>query len=207
MIRFSPDWQYIRRFTLRPSLCLLVAITVLAYAAWTRDVNRAIYQQLNANHDAVYEDYDALVNQRRLIESYHRRYQQFHDLGFIGRESRLDWVETLRRTAKEQSIPRLSYSVQPQVGVVMPVNSIIDGDEVQVRVSNLQIEMGLLHELDLLRFFDAFQNKAPGLIKVDECEISFSGDQSASSSAANLSAVCAVEIFSVITSDVDKESI
>ena len=207
MTQYKPDWEFIRRYTLLPSLSALVAVTTLLLALWAHDVHSDLYLELNANEDAVHLDYDALVRQRRLVDRYHRRYQQFHDLGFIGRESRLDWVETLRTTAVEQRVPRLSYSLDPQLGVSAPVSSGLGGDDIRIRVSKLQLDMELIHELDLLRFFDALQRKAPGLIKVDQCEIIFKGDNSNASSDTNLSAICMAEIFSVITSDVAGETI
>jgi len=207
MRQFEPDWAYIGSNLLRPSLSLLVAVAVmgLAIGGHAREYKR--YADLRANHVAVHEDYNALVSQRRLIDRYHRRYQQFHDLGFIGRESRLDWVETLRTTAAKQLVPRLAYTIEPQVGVRAPLGTASSGAEIQIRVSKLQLEIGLLHELDLLRFFDALQNRAPGLIKVDECTVVFEGEDHNLSSAANLSALCAAQIFSVITSDVGGEAI
>jgi hypothetical protein len=62
--------------------------------------------------------------------------------------------------------------------------------------------MGLIHELDLLRFFDDLQEQAPGLIKVDECELVYNGTLSKTPSDPNLMTNCAVQIYSVITSDV-----
>jgi len=207
MSLFKPDWAFIRRHTLLPSLSAIGAVTTLVLALWAHDFHHVRFLELHANQNAVHSDYDALLSQRRLIDRYHRRYQKFHELGFIGRESRLDWVETLRTTAAEGQLPRLSYSIEPQLGVTAPVASGQGGDDIQIRVSRLQLDMGLIHELDLLRFFDALQSKAPGLIKVNQCDIVFEGENSNASADANLSAVCTAEIFSVITSDVAGEAI
>ncbi|MCH9695691.1 MAG: hypothetical protein K0U72_14345 [Gammaproteobacteria bacterium] len=206
MNRSDLDWHYIRRHTLRPSICLLVAALTLGFAVWTHGKHEQLFLELNANHEAVHEDYAALVKQRKIVDRYHRRYQRFGELGFIGRESRLDWVETLRITSESLGIPRLSYSIEPQTGVVAPVSSILGGENIQIRVSRMQLEMGLVHEIDLLRFFDALQQQAPGLIKVDQCDLAFLGDANVSIGEHNLSANCAVQIFSVITSDVDGDS-
>lgn len=206
MNRSDLDWQYIRRHTLRPAICALVAVLTLGLAVWMHGDHEQLFLELNANHEAVHEDYAALLNQRRIIDRYHRRYQRFNELGFIGRESRLDWVETLRITSEGLELPRLSYSIEPQLGVVAPVNSILGGENIQIRVSRMQLEMGLVHEIDLLRFFDTLQRQAPGLIKVDQCELAFLGDANVSAGEHNLTASCAVQVFSVITSDVSGES-
>ncbi len=203
MSPFDIDFAYVRRHTLQPVLSALVAVAALAAALWVHDARVEEYAQFAANHDAVHEDYDALVFQRRLVDRYHRRYQRYHDLGFIGRESRLDWIETLRTTAESLQLPNVSYAIEPQLAVMPPVESVMGTDEIEIHVSRARLDMGLLHELDLLRFFDELQDAAPGLIKVDDCALAWLADtRPASAVEANLSAVCTVQIFSVITSDV-----
>lgn len=206
MMQFEIDWPYVRRHTLRPALSALVALVFLAVAMWLHDKQERQFDELSANHNAVHEDYDALVYQRRLVDRYHRRYQRFHDLGFVGRESRLDWVETLRTTSSALNVPRVSYSIEPQLEVIPPVSSVLGGEEIQLRASRVQLEMGLLHELDLLRFFDALQASAPGLLKVDKCDLAWQTESGVRASTdVNLSATCAIQLYSVITSDVSRD--
>tara|TARA_R110002096_G_scaffold130643_5_gene279914 strand:- start:9384 stop:10007 length:624 start_codon:yes stop_codon:yes gene_type:complete len=196
------DWTYIRRYTLIPLVSAGLALLALCIAVWVHSRHEQSFAELNANHVAVNQDYESLVNQRRIVDRYHRRYQKFYELGFIGRESRLDVVETMRTTSARLNLPRVTYSIEPQRGVVAPVTSLLGGENIQIRVSKLQLEMGLLHEFDLLRFFDVLQSQAPGLIKVDQCEIASLGELSTNASDPNLAANCDVNIFSVITSDV-----
>ncbi len=207
MTRFEFDWPYVRRHTLRPVLSAVVATMALAIAFWAHEHQRVRYDELAANRNAVHQDYDALVHQRRLVDRYHRRYQRFGELGFVGRENRLDWVETLRMTANGLSLPRLSYAIEPQIEVIPPVQSVLGGDDLQIRASKVQLELGLLHELDLLRFFDALQAHAPGLIKVDDCDLRWEPRAgSRANDDANLSASCTVQLYSAITSDVGREA-
>jgi len=199
------DFVYVRRYTLRPLLSALVAVIALIAATWVHGIRVEEFSQFAANHDAVHDDYDSLVFQRRLVERYHRRYQRYHELGFIGRESRLDWIETLRTTAETLELPHVSYAIEPQLAAVAPVDSVVDVGNIQVHVSRAQLEMGLIHELDLLRFFDELQAAAPGLIRVDDCALTWLADtQPASPAEPNLSAMCSVKIFSVITPDINR---
>ena len=208
MMQFEIDWPYVRRHTLRPALSALVALVFLAIAMWLHDKQERRFNELSTSHNAVHEDYDALVYQRRLVDRYHRRYERFHNLGFVGRESRLDWVETLRSTSNELNLPRVSYSIEPQLEVIPPVSSVLGGEEIQLRASKVQLEMGLLHELDLLRFFDTLQVNAPGLLKVDKCELAWQAESGArASNDVNLSAICAIQLYSVITSDVSGDKL
>ena len=207
MMPFEPDWAFIRRHTLLPALSMLGASLLLGFSLWTNAVHERLYEELSADRAAMHQDHDSLVDQRRVVGAYHRRYQQFSELGFVGRESRLDWVETLRTTTAGLELPRVSYAIEPQLAVVPPVQSVLGGGEINIHVSQLQLELGLVHELDLLRFFDALQAQAPGFIKVDSCELAFEGEGAAHRADANISASCTAQIYSVITSDVTAEAL
>ena len=203
MTKFEFDWSYIRRHTLVPTVTLAVA-AVAAVASVNIEVSQTEYhEQLIANQLVMQEDYSALIYRRRLVDRYHRRYQQFSELGFVGMESRLDWIETLREASTELTLPRVSYVMEPQLRAVAPVQSILAGEDISIHVSKLELEMGLVHELDLLRFVDELQEKAPGLIKVDSCDLSWQqGEEGKLRAQPNILASCSVEIYSVITSDV-----
>lgn len=201
------DWGYVRQYTLIPATTALVAVIALVVSFYVQRGQTLLHEQLSANQSVIQEDYDALVNRRRIVDRYHRRYQQFSELGFVGMESRLDWIETLRASSDQQTLPNVSYVIEPQLRAVAPVESILAGDDIHVHVSKLELEMGLVHELDLLRFVDDLQQNAPGLIKVDRCELAWRGEIGDRLDAeANIQANCSVAIFSVITADVVPEA-
>lgn len=197
------DWRYVLRHTLLPTATAAGAVILLAASIWLHAKQEVLFTQVSVNQDALHEDYDSLVQRRRLVNRYHRRYEDFSKLGFVGRESRLDWVETLRESSVELTIPRVSYAIAPQLKVVAPIQSILAGDNIQIHLSRLQLEVGLAHELDLLRLIDELQSKAPGLIKVDSCSLAWqAGDEERLKLGANILADCSIQIFSIVTSDV-----
>ncbi|MGI9271357.1 MAG: hypothetical protein ACR2QT_06245 [Woeseiaceae bacterium] len=200
------DWRYILRHTALPTASAVGAIILLATSMWWHGKQDLLFTQVSVNQDALHEDYDSLVHRRRLVDRYHRRYEHFSQLGFVGRESRLDWVETLRESTVELTIPRVSYAIEPQLNVVAPIESILAGDSIQIHLSRLHLEVGLAHELDLLRLIDELQSKAPGLIKVDSCNMAWqAGDEERLKLGANIMADCAIQIFSIVTSDVTNQ--
>ncbi len=203
MIPSEIDWTFVRRHTLIPLACLLVSAAAVVAGHVLKQQQLALNEQLTANQVVVQEDYAALVQRRRIVDRYHRRYQQFAAIGFVGMESRLDWIETLRMSSGELTLPRVSYIIEPQLNAVAPVQSILGGDEISIHVSRLELEMSLVHELDLLRFVDELQQNAPGLIKVDRCELLWQADpQQQLSADINIGANCTLSIYSVITADV-----
>ncbi len=203
MDRSSIDWRYAMRHTLLPAVTAAIAMGILALSIWMHREQSSLLTEINVNQGVMHEDYDALVQRRRLVDRYHRLYERFYDLGFVGEESRLDWVETLRESSADLTLPRVSYAIEPQLQVVAPVQSIMAGEEIQIHLSRLQLEVGLVHELDLLRLIDEVQRNAPGLIKVDRCNLAWQAESAEKVGVgANILANCSLLIFSVVTSDV-----
>lgn len=206
MTGFEFDWRFVGRRTAVPLVSAIIAAAVLTVAMHHNTARHAMYDELGINQSVVQQDYNELILRRRLVDRYHARYQQFHELGFVGQESRLDWIETLRHATDDLTLPRLSYAIAPQLDVVAPVQSILAGDDIAINVSRLDLEMALVHELDLVRFIDELQQEAPGLIRIPQCGLVWQNEAGdALRATTNIQASCAVEIFSVITSDVRYE--
>ena len=203
MARFDIDWAYIGRHTAVPLASAIVAAAVLGAGMWFHAQQTLTLSQLNSDQNAMHEEYAELLYRRQLDDRYHRRYERFQTLGFVGAESRLDWIETMRLASNELTLDRVSYAIEPQLDVIAPVASVHTGDDLSLHLSRVQVQMGLLHEVDLLRFFDDLQSKAPGLITVDRCDLEWDVDPRAPLDVrANIRADCSVLIFSLITSDV-----
>jgi len=203
MSRFEISRDYLLRHTLLPFATVAAALLLLGASVWYHGEQEKRFAEASANRAAVHRNYEALVFRRKLVERYHRRYEEFRELGFIGMERRLDWVEILRKTSLDLTLPHVRYAIEPQLQVVAPVESLMAGETIQIHLSHLSLQAGLVHELDLLRFVDELQRNAPGLIKVDSCEMEWQGDRSDTLKAgANILATCSMLIFSVVTSDV-----
>jgi len=197
------DWDYLFKDTLWPGLSLAVAVVAVGIGIWCYDFQQSMYEAATAHQSEIHEDYDALIYRRRLLARYHRRYNQFQSLGFVGRENRLDWIETIRTVARGLDLPNVTYSLEPQLEVVGPIASVFPGTEIEVFLSRLELDLGLVHELDLLRFFDRLELEAPGLMSVDRCDLSRQGPAGQKLNAdTNIKASCSLMMFSVITSDI-----
>jgi len=197
------DWRYLLRHSLLPAVSAVVALVIFIASYWIHGRQDALYAQFSIDQEAVYGDYDELVYRRRLVDRYHRRYEQFRQTGFIGREQRLDWIETMRETTADLDLPSVSYALEPQREVLAPVSSELSGEDVRIYLSRLTLDVGLIHETDLLRFVDRIQAKAPGLISVDRCTLTRQSQSvTPVATEANIMARCSMQIYSVVTSDV-----
>ena len=199
----SLDWSYLGENMLIPMATLGIAIALLVFGDWYQSVHEDRYAQYSVSQKNIHNDYDALIARKRTLERYHQRYDQFRTTGFVGREDRLDWVETIRTTATDLALPYVTYSIEPQAPVIPPRTATQVDADVQVRASKVELDIGLVHELDLLRFFNQLQTEAPGLMKVDECSMMRQNSSEESrANEANIVAICKLLVFSVVTSDI-----
>lgn len=197
------DWAYLFKDTFWPASTALAAVVVLVASLWFVDTEHQRYSRFSSDRAAVNNDYDELIYRQRLVNRYYHRYEYFQKQGFVGQESRLDWIESLRVIAKELGLPHVSYSLEPQRGVIAPVGGPGGVDDIRISQSTLELEIGLIHELDLLRFVDKLQSEVPGLIKVERCKMTRESSPSELSAIhSNIVANCSIVVFSVTTPDV-----
>jgi hypothetical protein len=200
------DWTYLRQDTLVPAATALTAVVVLVLSIWFVSAQNDSYARISVDQDVMNADYNALVTRKRLVDRYHRRYELFQQQGFIAEENRLDWVETLRESAGRLRLPSLTYSMEPQLKVVPPIPPTSADAEIEIFLSKLELEVGLVHEDDLLRLFGSLQATAPGLLKVDQCQLNRQAEHDELQAIdANIVASCSVDLFSILTSDVASE--
>lgn len=203
MNRIDVDWDYLREDMLIPAITIGASVLLLLVASWFHGAEEALYAEYIDDQKAAHRDYDELVYRRGLVDRYYRRYDKFRRLGFVGHEDRLDWVESIRGIAMRQKLPHVAYVVEPQLDVSPPVTSVQGSGDIRIFGSKLELVLGLLHEGDLLRFFNALQSEAPGLMKIDRCEMARqSSDDELLTDQANVVAICKLTIFSLTTADV-----
>ncbi|MBT8077049.1 MAG: hypothetical protein KJO31_00650 [Gammaproteobacteria bacterium] len=199
------DWRFLASDLLWPGVSALVMLVVLAGTIWFHGEQRRAFADYSVNQDAMHENYDALVTRRRILERYHNRYDAYRSTGFVGQESRLEWADTVRDAVSQLDVPNVSYSVEPQREVVPPVTFRNADPDLKIYVSRIALEVGMVHELDFLRLFDALKGEVPGLMKVDRCKVSRLVDVASKTTIdANMTASCSMMLFSVITSDINQ---
>ncbi|MEM7503777.1 MAG: hypothetical protein AAF417_17125 [Pseudomonadota bacterium] len=198
MIQPNDNWRFFLRGLGVPGATCAVALVLLVMSIVYEHRLADEYSRMRFDHGTVNSEYEALVSRKRILERYHRRYEQFRAQGFVANERRLDWIEALREEGEHLKLPSLRFSLEPQVG-----RTISGVDDVRLRASRMELEIGLLHELDLLHFIAAVRSRAPGLVSVDRCALSRQGaEQILSAVESNILAVCSLSIFSAATSDV-----
>jgi len=131
----------------------------------------------NENYDKAVETlrithtrYINLVKDIDLLEQYRNLYGGYKSSGLVGEERRLSWIESLENTNKVLKLPKLTYSLLPQEEFTRPGLKVKSG--VELSGSPMELNMGLLHEEDLLAVLEGLRLSIKNLFTVESCSLS-----------------------------------
>jgi len=129
----------------------------------------------------------AVRNTWQIFNSHLTRYRQLADLGFVGTEARLKWVEALRLAARDATAFAVDYQIDRQV----EVTDLGRGqNRFSVRRSDMRVRLPLLHEGRLLSLLDTLVNSRNGLAELRGCTLTPGYTSSPTAGAANVQAEC-----------------
>ncbi|MCX7173917.1 MAG: hypothetical protein NT159_08320 [Proteobacteria bacterium] len=127
---------------------------------------------------------NAQNEEKELLEKF-SRYQSIVDHGYIGSERRLDWIEQIRKIKTTRKLLDVVYELEPQQ--VLDSNAASGFD---FMVSNMRLQMQLLHEEDLLIFLADLRDSMRAYTSVKSCNVM---KQTRAGSSVQLSADCSVD--------------
>lgn len=87
----------------------------------------------------------------------------------IGDDQRLDWVEGLEKIRRKNLVADFRYSIAPQKAYVSQPP--IDSGNFDIRYSEMKLQFDLLHEEQLLNFFDALHSDIKGRYHLEGCAL------------------------------------
>ena len=171
------------------SVVISGALLGTSFYFW-EDMNREYQRERNALL-AVRAQYQNIDEEEKIIERYLPLYRDLESKGIVGRERRLDWIDTLRQASQRVELPTLRYLIDSQ-NLFQPEFMVPTGT-FQIYASNMKLDLGLLHEGDLQNLFSDLDANANGLYTVSRCDLSRvhrQRDFIKRADATNLNAVC-----------------
>lgn len=123
-------------------------------------------------------------NEEQELREKFARYQTIEARGYIGGEKRLDWVEQIRKIKTNRKLIDIQYELDPQK---LLENNTSGYD---FMVSNMRLQMRLLHEEDLLNFLTDLRENIRALTSVKGCNVV---RQTQPGNAAQLFADCSID--------------
>ncbi len=190
MARPKTDWSVMRGALITFGVVALFSAALLAGSLMFRGAAQRDFKAAQASFMSVSRRYLTLDDEERVIRTHYPRFVDLYNLGVIGRENRLAWLEALRASGERLAVPELRYSIQARQEFTPDFR--VDTGRYRLYATRMQLEMGLLHEGDFLGVLDALRREAPGLYTVSRCALNRleSADAGHSAERANLSAKC-----------------
>lgn len=164
------DWQIIKRSVSILIIVITVIGAICGFSYYLHEDSARNYRNARNNLDSIKSNYEDLIKRNNIYVEYAKKYQQLKAKGVIGQENRLTWIEALQETNRSLKLPSLQYTISPQQDYQL---ELIGSDfyDVQVKKTDMSINMGLLHEEDMLNILAGLQNKARGHYLIDDCTI------------------------------------
>jgi hypothetical protein len=159
---------------LRTPLAVLVTVVALAGAAvYYTDLLAKKARTDLTRQKGVFQAAQTRMRQsgdeKETIVKYVDAYRDLEKSGFAGEEQRINWLDALRNANARAELFGISY----QIGVQHPYPNAAEFDpgSIALQESIMELDMRLMHEGDLLRFFDELRAQKAGLFHVKECTL------------------------------------
>lgn len=184
------------------AISLAISATIVSFSAELRHQEEMRLGQLKTAQAMAQQKVMKSGDEDTLIKRYSVDYQRLVRQGFIGSESRISWLDALRTTNQDLKLFGVEYTVEPQKVSPAPAAQ-GKGGSLQLRQTTMKLRLKLLHEGDLMRFFDHLAAQNVGIFSIDECSLQRLGEITPNSAMLtarvqpNLQADCQVSWFTV----------
>lgn len=175
-----------------PVLVLLTAALAAAGAVYYTDgllqqARRQLAQQEVQLREARTRLYRS-GEEREIITRHLGRYRELQRIGFVGEEQRINWLDGLRLANQRSELFGVDYQISAQRPY--PHAGEFNPGQIALSQSVMKVRFRLLHEEDLIRFFNALAQTGAGVFCIDECTLKRIDAGSALRYQPNLAAEC-----------------
>ncbi len=152
---WKDDFPIVRQAVIVFVLCALVGAGLIISSQHLLETQKQAVTVAHALENKTREKLRIAQIELSEIYEFQPKYNQLVDSGFVGAERRLEWVEAIQSIQKKAKLQPISYDiVEQQVFQVEPTTDI---GTLELRGSRMTVKMDLLHEVDLLRFFNGLR--------------------------------------------------
>jgi len=192
---FELDFYALRKPLLFSVTLLITGIALVFGSVQFRNSMSTDKHHQEENLQELVNDYQALINSERIIETLYGRYKILKKTGFIGTEPRLQWLESLRRTGENSGVIAMQYHLHAQ----RPYSQrpLIDGGDYQLYASTMDLQVDVLHEGHLLEFLDRLYDAGVGVLDIRGCTIQRLGSDGVQPNEANVRADCKLSWYTI----------
>jgi hypothetical protein len=167
MRREDFDWPVVR-FSFINFIVLLLVSTALVTGSWMFKKDMLKEYTINKSRfNSISQKYLTVDEDEKIIRQYYPEFIALYKQGFVGREHRLNWIETLRASSERVKLPGLTYSIYPQEAYSPGFSVNLGRFALYSSVMRLSVDM--LHEGDLIRLIKDMNEHVEGIFTITEC--------------------------------------
>jgi len=135
------------------------------YADYTKNDRRVVQGQMNDARKRL-----AMAREdRENLSDFSKEYDSLKANKIIGDDHRLDWMEGLEKLRNQNLVIDFRYNIAPQKIYAPP--SAVDSGNFDIHYSEMKLEFDLLHEGQLLNFFNALRRQIKGRYQLEGCTL------------------------------------
>ena len=191
--------EELKKLALPLLACLILLAAGAACIGWARQEQRDARGELAAARDArtqARERLARIAEEEREVKEKLQVYLRLRELGILGVERRLEWADAMGRIRAQRELPDLRYRVERQ-RLLASVGS--KAAPVDFYASTMKLEVGALHEGDLLDILTDLRDMGNAFYAVQRCTIGRTGPAPAVAGLApRLRADCDIDLITVI---------
>ena len=188
-MKFSrEDWRKIQLALVVFFLVLISAVLLFSYEQHRKHASLSSLLQHQQALTQATNRYIKSGEEKVSIIQHLPRYQRLVNQGAVGEEHRIEWVDALRNTHKDNKL----FSIKFAIGVQSPYPSTLmpNVEPFKPYHSLMKIELSLLHENDLLVLLDSLGQKNLSPFILQQCEMTRQNANISNSLTANIQAKC-----------------
>jgi hypothetical protein len=146
-----------------------VAATAVYYTDNAWDAAKRGFQQQEKALQEARTRLQRSGDEKQLIVRYVDDYRNLERVGFVGEEQRINWLDGLRLTNQQTQLFGVDYQIGAQRPY--PFAAELDPGQLALRESVMKLNFKLLHEGDLMRFFQTLAKQSVGVFSINECTL------------------------------------
>lgn len=165
----SPAAKTLKRIQWSLALLIFAALLgagMLVYSKSLLERAQRVHKAATINRTDLQNKLANARNEEQELLTKWSRYQTIVSRGYIGSERRLDWVEEIRKIRAARKLLDTFYELEPQ--------QVLDGTNASgfdFMVSNMHLQMQLLHEDDLLAFLADLRQNIRAYTSLKSCSV------------------------------------
>jgi hypothetical protein len=161
-----PHYQWgLLTLVLTLAICGTAVALSQGFLTRAQDAHNAAQKQLSEAR----KNLSAAQDDRANMTTYAEEYEQLLKRNIIGNEQRLDWIDGLETLRKQNVVIGFTYTIAPQQAYKPP--AALDSGNFTLNASEMKLSLYLLHEGQLVNFFNALRINIKGQFLLDGCTI------------------------------------